>query len=123
MTSTFAQDRFPLGRTAARYPGCHAHCPSRTSALRRRLGVLLLTAASICASRVPALAQAAAVAPHRAADRAKAAPPLRQVVITATKLHITQRSMTQAADVVTHVQIEAPAKTSVVNVLRELPGS
>lgn len=122
MTSTFAQDRFPLGRTAARYPGCHAHCPSRTSALRRRLGVLLLTAASICASRVPALAQAAAVARHRAADRAKAAPPLRQVVITATKLHITQRSMTQAADVVTHVQIEAQAQTSVVNVLRELPG-
>ena len=47
---------------------------------------------------------------------------LKQVTVTATKLDITQQDMTQASDVVTAADIAAHAQTSVVDVLRELPG-
>jgi vitamin B12 transporter len=47
---------------------------------------------------------------------------LAEVIVTATKLSVTQQDMTQASEVVTAADISAQAQTSVTDVLREQPG-
>ncbi len=47
---------------------------------------------------------------------------LQEVTVSATKLDVTERDMTQAASVVTAADIEDQAQTSVTDTLRELPG-
>jgi vitamin B12 transporter len=49
-------------------------------------------------------------------------PPLGQVIVTATKLDITQAQMTQASEVTISADLSAQAQTSVTDVLREQPG-
>ena len=55
-----------------------------------------------------------------AAESGDAALP--EVVVSATKLDLTQQQMTQASAVVTAAQIDAQAQTSVTDTLRQLPG-
>lgn len=87
---------------------------------RRGRGLLALVAMAVCACRLPVLAQTPAEEPRSGEQRS--AKTLEEVTVTATKLNITQRDMTQASEVVTAADIAAQAQTSVIEVLREQPG-
>jgi vitamin B12 transporter len=69
-----------------------------------------------------ALLLASAFAHADASDQAPQADAVGEVIVTATKLDITQAQMTQASEVVTQTQILAQAQTSVTDVLRQQPG-
>jgi vitamin B12 transporter len=58
----------------------------------------------------------------RAADTADTTGPLDEVIVTASKLDIAQKDMSQPSEVVTQAQILAQAQTSVTDVLRQQPG-
>ncbi|HTV79737.1 MAG TPA: TonB-dependent receptor [Steroidobacteraceae bacterium] len=51
-----------------------------------------------------------------------AADTLDKVIVTATKMEVTQRELTQPSEIVTQEQIAAQAQTSVTDVLRQQPG-
>jgi vitamin B12 transporter len=69
-----------------------------------------------------ALWLASALAYADSGDQAAASITLEEVIVTATKLDLTQWEMPQASQVVTQAQITAQAQTSVTDVLREQPG-